>query len=508
VAVVLGTAWLVIAPRTADLAAQVYRVGLFDREGFVLWDNAWFGGHHLPGYSVLFPPLGSAIGTRAAGFVAVAASAVLFADLMRRHFGPRLHVAVAWFAAVAVGDLFIGRLTFALGVTSALACLVALSHKRYWLAVLFAAATPAASPVAGLFLGFVVAVAWPRLHRRKRVYLALVLAAGVALMAYMFPEGGQQPYALPAAAVGFAIVLAVRAQLAPSQVLLRRGATLYAAAIAAAYVLPTPMGSNVARLGVLVGGPLFIAGRRHSRPWLAGLTCVAIAAWQAWAPVTETLKADATTANHETYFEPLLQELDRAGAQTGRVEVVPTATRWESVYVARRFALARGWETQLDRAYNALFYTDPLRPGAYRHWLDETGVRFVAVADAPKERWGQAEARLIASGLTFLRPVWHDAHWQLFKVRGAPGLAGPGQTVTLRPDGFVLTTPRDGAATVRVRWSRYWTVLPTGCVRRDPSGYTQVVAPTAGTYFVQARWSVDAALSGGDTCATPASGGG
>jgi hypothetical protein len=501
VAAILGTAWMLIGPKTADLAAQVYRVGLFSREGFTLWDNAWFGGHHLPGYSVLFPPLGSLIGARTVGLIAVTVSAVLFADLMRRHYGARLYWAVGWFAAVAVGDLFIGRLTFALGVATALACLSAISRGRYVLAALFAVATAAASPVAGLFLGLVLAVTWPRLQPRKRVYVVALLAAGVGAMAFVFPDGGQQPYDLPAALLALAIVLAVRFQLAPSEVLLRRAAALYAVAIAASYIVPTPMGSNVARLGVLVGGPLFIASQRRSKPSWVAVTCLAIVLWQAWGPVTEFGKAESTSANGQAYFVPLLSELGRVGAHDGRVEVVPTATRWESVYVARKFALARGWESQLDRSYNPLFYKDNLTAHAYRQWLAENGVRFVAVPDAPKERWGRSEAELIASGLPFLRPVWSDAHWQLFRVRGASGLAGPGQKVTLRPDGFVLKTPYSGVATVRVRWSKYWTVLPHGCVKRTPDGFTQVIAPAKGRYVVQAEWSLGAALGGGDNCA-------
>jgi hypothetical protein len=501
VTAILGTAWMIIGPKTADLAAQVYRVRLFSREGFALWDNAWFGGHHLPGYSVLFPPLGSLLGARTVGLIAVAVSAVLFADLMRRHYGARLYWAVGWFAAVAVGDLFIGRLTFALGVAAALACIAAISHGRYGLAMAFAVATPAASPVAGLFLGLVLAVTWPRLRAGRRVYVVALLAAGVAAMAFMFPDGGQQPYDLAGALLAVAIVLAVRAQLAPSELLLRRAAALYTVAIAASYVVPTPMGSNVARLGVLVAGPLFLASRRRSQPALFALTCVAIVLWQAWGPVTEVGKATFTNANREAYFVPLLSELERVGAHDGRVEVVPTATRWESVYVARRFALARGWETQLDRSYNSLFYKDDLTARAYGQWLAENGVRFVAVPDAPKERWSKAETRLIASGLPFLRPIWRGAHWQLFRVRGTSGLAGPGQEVTLSSDGFVLKTPYSGAATVRVRWSKYWTVLPHGCVRRTPDGFTQVIAPAGGTYVVRATWSLDAAFEGGGSCA-------
>ncbi|MCA1689477.1 MAG: hypothetical protein LC720_03255, partial [Actinobacteria bacterium] len=40
--------WLLWSPRSPDLAAQVYRVALFARDGFSVWDNAWYGGHYLP----------------------------------------------------------------------------------------------------------------------------------------------------------------------------------------------------------------------------------------------------------------------------------------------------------------------------------------------------------------------------------------------------------------------------------------------------------------------------
>jgi hypothetical protein len=449
---------------------------------------------------VIFPALGSLVGARTVGVIAVVASAVLFADLMRRHYQTRVYWAVGWFAVVAVGDLFIGRLTFSLGVTTALACLVAISRGRYWLALPLAVVTPLASPVAGIFLGFVFVAAWPNLHPKMRYYLMALVAAGVAAMAFVFPDGGRQPYDLAAALVPIALMLAVRVQLAPSERIMRRATALYAAAIAAAYILPTPMGSNAARLSALVAGPLFITSRRTSPRAVVVLTCAAIVLWQAWGPVTETGKAAFTHANREAYFTPLLAQLERVGADAGRVEVVPTTTRWESVYVARKFALARGWETQLDRTYNALFYDGTLSARTYRRWLQDEGVRFVALPDAPKERWGVAEARLIASRPRYLIPVWHSAHWQLFRLRNARGLAGPDQTVELRPQGFALTTTRPGLTKVRVRWTNYWTVLPWACVRRAPDGFTDVIAPSAGTYVVQAHWSLDATLSGSGGC--------
>ncbi|HEV2059834.1 MAG TPA: hypothetical protein VGR11_10785, partial [Solirubrobacteraceae bacterium] len=78
----LGAAvYLLIAPPSADLAAQEYRADL----GLTLWNNGWFAGHHTPGYSVLFAPLAGTLGVRVTGALAAVAAAALFAPLAQRH---------------------------------------------------------------------------------------------------------------------------------------------------------------------------------------------------------------------------------------------------------------------------------------------------------------------------------------------------------------------------------------------------------------------------------------
>ena len=80
-----AAAYVLVAPPSADLAAQEYRAQI----GLTLWNNGWFAGHHTPGYSLLFPPLGDAIGARTAGALAAVAAAALFAPLARGHWGER-----------------------------------------------------------------------------------------------------------------------------------------------------------------------------------------------------------------------------------------------------------------------------------------------------------------------------------------------------------------------------------------------------------------------------------
>ena len=79
----VACAWAVYTPDTADLAAQAYRAQLFATHGFLLWDNNWYGGHYLPGYSLLFPPLAAALGLRLTGVLLVPPAAFLFARSSR-----------------------------------------------------------------------------------------------------------------------------------------------------------------------------------------------------------------------------------------------------------------------------------------------------------------------------------------------------------------------------------------------------------------------------------------
>src|SRR5689334_5164816 len=48
--------------RGQDLPAQVFRIELFRRHGFVLWDSQWFAGHPTLNYSVISPVVGAFIG--------------------------------------------------------------------------------------------------------------------------------------------------------------------------------------------------------------------------------------------------------------------------------------------------------------------------------------------------------------------------------------------------------------------------------------------------------------
>ena len=502
----LAAGWLLFGPPTPDLAAQVYRAGLFEQHGFTLFNAQWFAGHHTPGYSLVFPPLAALIGPRVVGAIAAVISAILFAKLAHAHFGDRARVGALWFAAATATDLFIGRLTFGLGVAFALAALLAWQRGMTKSAVALAVATTAASPVAGLFLamgGVAHAAA-----RRERTGLAV--AAGAFLpavaLAVAFPEGGSQPFGFWAFMCVVAAAVVVHQLLPREERTLRTSALLYALATFAAFAIATPMGSNATRLAAMFAGPLLacaLIGRASPRVVVAAALPLLVYQW--WGPIRETEKGATDPSSELAFYQPLLDFLEpRADAAT-RVEIPFTRMHWESVHVARRYPLARGWQAQLDGKYNPLFRQGRrLTSERYRHWLNVNGVRYVALPEVPLDPAAEQEAKLIEQGLPFLKLVYSDRQWRVFEVRDARGLTRTGSGAHVRrigPTSFTLAARRAGPVLVRVRFTPYWRVTSgDACVERAPDDWTLVRARRPGTIRVAAKFDPVRIVDHGPAC--------
>ncbi len=506
IAAALGCLYLVLQPSSADHAAQVFRSGLFESEGLSAWNNLWFGGHHTPGYSVLFPFLGSLIGPRLVGALAVIAATLLFAGIAYRHWGARARLGVSWFAAAASLSLFSGRLSFALGVAIALAAVFA--SQRGWrpLAIGLAVLCALASPVAALFLAC-GAVAHSIAERsRSGVELAVASFGGVVLLAHAFPEGGTEPFVSSSFRPALLIAIAVFLAIPREEKLLRYGVAVYAAALAGAFLIDSPMGGNATRMGSLLLGPALALGLWRRQRGLLVLLAPFLLYWQL-SPVVRDLEAVyAQPSVKSSYYAPVRDFLHGATRGQYRVEVLPTAHHWEAALLPRGIYIARGWERQLDRKLNGLFYEDesgPLTAQAYRAWLDDLSVGFIAVPDTPLDYAGEAEARLIARGLPYLKRVFASRDWTVYRVSDPEPLAvGAGRIVKLKPEGFVVAARSAGSILVKVRWTRYWAIEQgSGCVQESPRGFTQVKVREAGRVRVGVDFSPLRALDGGRRCA-------
>lgn len=509
VAAAAALLWLLLAPRTPDLAAQSYRVGLFQREGFAIWDNGWYAGHHLPAYSLLFPPLAAALGMRVTGAIAAVVTAFCFARLADRHFGPQARAGILWFAAATATDLAIGRLTYALGTTLGMAALYATGRDKRLPAAALATLTAAATPLAGIFLALAGVTVLLRGWRARALTL-IVPALGTALaMALVFPEGGRQPFGGRALLASLALTLAF--VLLTRDRVLKLGAQLYFAATLGAFVLSTPIGGNTTRLGAVIAGPLLLCARgtRHTRrPTALALTLVGLLVWQWYAPVREIARGTGDPLSDPSTYTGLLAFLETHDpAKNARLEIPFTRSHWEAAIVPYRFPLARGWEKQLDAGYDPLFFAPNLRPATYRAWLDQLGVRYVAIPDAPPDPSSRAEVALVlgtpGNRVAFLHAVYRDPHWRVFAVADPTPLASPPASLTeLRPQSFTLRFAAAGSSVARVRFSSYWR-SSRGCVSRGPAGFTRVSAPGPGLVHVTIAFSLGRTFATGPRCADP-----
>ena len=355
----LAGSWAIAAPLTPDLAAQAYRTWVFAHHGFVVWDNAWYGGHHMPGYSMVFPPLASVLGLRLTGLLAATGSAFLFELTLRSLGVRRANLACLAFAVCCVGDLLVGRLTYALGVTVGMGAITALVRGHRRAAIGLAMACAATSPVAGIFLALACGVLVMADRRRGALGVGAAATLTVSAMAAGFPEGGSQPFGVVTMLELITLTVGAAMVVAPQRRSLRFGLLCYAVAAAACFVIASPMGGNVTRLGSGFLVPLLIAGGPRRGRIAAGLFAALLAGalcWQWNEALGEAHKGlDDPTASR-AYYHVLVPQLRRDGAARGRVEVPLTRDHWETAFLARDVALARGWERQLDRRLNPLFY--------------------------------------------------------------------------------------------------------------------------------------------------------
>jgi hypothetical protein len=515
VAAIFTAVYLIWEPRTVDLAAHTFRADLFGQEGFTIWNGQWYGGHHTPAYSVISPPLAWLLTPPLALAAAAMASAALFPPLARGWFGDeRARWGSIWFGAATATLLFTSRLPFAIGVAFALAALLALQRRHYWLAILFAVLCPLGSPVAGLFLamaGVAYAIA-ERGDRAKRTEgLAIAAAAFLppVFLAWAFPEGGWAPFPTSAFIPIPLFALACVIVLPREQSALRWGAVLYGLGSTLALALETPMGGNAVRLGALFGGPVLLCalwGRPWTKRWWAipilALGFGSLALWQ-WSPaVRDVKKYIEDPAAKADYFQPLRDFLFRLPDQR-RIEIPFTRSHWEGSEVAMDQPLARGWLRQLDTRLNPIFYKGNLTALTYASWLSDNAVRYVALASAKPDKSSYGERALIEKGLPYLRLRWKSDDWRVYEVLLPSPLLIPQRDARMSLDQFqsdelLIDVKKPGEAIVKVRWTPYW-FATHACV--EPYGdWTKVIAKDVGFVHMSTRFAPERLVSRGRRC--------
>ena len=186
----------------------------------------------------------------------IATAALAFAVVLGREWGPTARWSSRTFAVVWAGVVLSAAFPFALGIALALLALWALQARRLWRFALLCALTLAASPLA--FLLFALLLGGIALGRRVsparlvRPGLAVAAIGAIEVVLWrLFPGGGRYPFSFAelAAAITFCLIgAAVTWRVERARVILRAIFVVYLAACLVAYLVPSAIGENIARL--------------------------------------------------------------------------------------------------------------------------------------------------------------------------------------------------------------------------------------------------------------------
>jgi hypothetical protein len=259
---------------------------------------------------------------------------------------------------------------------------------------------------------------------------------------------------------------------------------IYLAACLGAYLIPSAVGENVARLryAALPIAVLMLSLRRW-RPLPVCLVALGLAvSWNVTPIAGQYLKGRHDPAAGQGYWQPAIGYLRAHLTPSYRVEAVDTVGHWSAVYLAEaQIPLARGDFRQDDFPQNKVLY-DELGPAAYLAWLRGLGVRYVVLTNAPADYSSKGEATLLRSGRSGLRPVFRAANLRVFEVpHPRPILTGTGgaRVLSLDATGMRLQLWRPGVYRLAVRYSPYWHAAGA-CLSRRADGMTNVAVEQPG----------------------------
>ncbi|MFG2956272.1 MFS transporter [Streptomyces sp. NPDC048291] len=517
-----------------DLAAQDAWAEFVGRHPDSAYNLAWYGGMHPVSYSVVSPYLMSLIGVRTTMMLAGTVSAGLLTLLLIRSRAVKnpLWAALAGVFALICNALS-GRVTFGLGTMFALAAVGAVfcwpyrwRYKRWAKALVaapFAALATMSSPVAGLFVGLVAVALFLQKRRPGAWALGLAPAAVVAVSAWLFPFSGTQPMGFGSVIMPLTYGLLCLFLVPKEWKTVRLTAAVYSLGVVLVWLVSSQIGSNISRLPMLFAGATLIAALPYTVPrsrryYTVVLAFLGVCGWISYKSVDDIIHT-TPTASWARELAPLVHQLQQVGAEKGRVEVVPARSHREASALAPYVNLARGWNRQADMERNPLFYDDSLNSANYHEWLQRWAVHFVVVPkDNPDgDGGGDRERALVQRGMPYLKQIWGDANWQLFRVTDPVPLAEPDAVVDSAEQGeLTIEVRKAGRILIRIPYSPWLSIVDAdgkslkapreteaskhradgepktytnvnGCLMETPEDakgdkWTMLLAPRAGTY--------------------------
>ena len=321
-------------PPGSDFAAHAYQRAVFLQHGFSLWNNFWYAGRYsFVTYSLLYYPLAGFFGIRLLAVATIATAALAFAVVLGREWGPTARWSSRTFAVVWAGIVLSAAFPFALGIALALLALWALQARRLWRFALLCALTLAASPLAFLLLALLLGgIALSRRVAPERLVqpgLAVAAIGAIEVVLWrLFPGGGRYPFSFAelAAAVTFCLIGAGVTWRVERARILRAIFVVYLAACLAAYLVPSAIGENIARLRFAAIPVAVLAfSLREWRPRLVVVVGLALAiAWNVTPLAASYAKGSADPA------APPPPTGRRRCASSSRTSRRRTASRWST----------------------------------------------------------------------------------------------------------------------------------------------------------------------------------
>jgi hypothetical protein len=499
-------AWL--GPPGNDLAAHVYQRTVFLDDGYELWNNFWYGGRYsFITYSVIYYPLAALFGIQPLAVASIATAALAFAVVVGRQWGPLARWSSRTFAVVWAGLIISAAFPFALGFAFGLLALWALQAGKRWQFGLLAVLTLLASPLAFLLMSILLAgVALDLRERGRRLLVPALIIVGIGmaqvLLTRAFQDGGRYPFPnwqLAAVATFCTLGVALTWRVDRAQALRWFFVALFAVCLFS-YLVPSPVGENVARIRfVALPIAVLIVSIRGWRPISVSAVALLLAAmWNlsphAWS--FERGRAEQPAAK-AAYWQPAIEYLNENLTASYRVEVVDTAGHWAAVHLPEAgIPLVRGWFRQDDFPQNEILYKN-LNQETYLSWLHGLGVKYVVLTDSPADYSAKHEEKLVASGRSGLQPVYLSQRLTVFAVPNArPIVTGPApaEVVDVGQGHILLRLERPGRYRIAVRHSPYWR-SDAGCVARGSDDTLVLAARRSGLVRLEFRVGARRALA-------------
>jgi hypothetical protein len=495
-----GLAFLLVRPDVNDLWAARARASAVEHGvGLTYWFS-WFGGGSTPGnYSIVTPYTCALLGTELVGALSAVAVSVLAMFALR---GTRYPLAGSWVAALGAGiNLWSGRIPFLLGSAVAVGAVIAVRRDRRVAAVALTVVSILASPVSGAFLcmGLAGTFLTTRTRSFRPVIAWTVGSALIALVsvAVLFGNPGPEP---------FSVLVFVEVMLGQlwlwwawpaDHVRTTTGAAVLVTV--ALFAIPNGLGSNFSRFLFFCLPVVVIA--TSTRPLRWAICAVTPVLAMGLGTTTYDLVNAARPISSVEYYSSLARQLDRIpDLSRYRLEVVNHGAHAGYDALLDHALLARGWETQEDVSLNRSLMQDPLDPTTYRLWLNNNAVGYVALPVSVVSSY--PEYALVRSGRAhYLREVWSNDDWRLFRVASATPIVGePGALLGHDQKSMTLQIPCSCTVPVRVRWSKFLVATlqagpaaksvdadpeVTAKVADDGSGWTTVTTTEPGRYVLR-----------------------